>query len=384
MTDWDRVDELRAKGWDWKAIAKEGDVGFSPPEGAKDAGKALRAAYVSRRARAAQRARRRERRSASREEERPPAGGPGPDLLVQMGILVALAGALWYGVASVVPLAAAFVPPFPDLLAVILVGVGLLTAGMVVGVERSFPPWKKYAAVGVAVGLLAPAGAVLGAQSAGVPNLSTAVAPAVGSSWYKAQNDVWASGGKPIVFFFGSLACPYCAASSWALYGALQDFGTLTGTTYSSSSPTDVYPNTPEVSFTGATFTSSYLSLDLREATDNTQITLPPLNVVEQAYVTTYDNGQSIPFYVIGGIYFHRGALLSPTALAPGGTALPAAQVAASLAQKNPNDPVYQAILSAQIYLEAYFVKLDQIAGIAPPTSVTGNSAVMSIVAQIP
>lgn len=384
MTDWDRVEELRAKGWDWKAIAKEGDVGFSPPQGSKDAGKALRAAYVSRKARAAQRARRRERRSTVRTEERRPTGGTLPDLLVQLGVLVALAGALWYAVASVVPLAGAFVAPFPDLLGVILVGIGLLTAGMVVGVERSFPPWRKYAAVGVVVGLLAPAGAVLAAQSAGIPNLSTSVSNAAGSNWYKAENDLWASGGKPVVLFYGSLACPYCAASSWALYAALLDFGTLTGTSYSSSSPTDVYPNTPEVSFAGATFTSAYLGLDIRESTNNQQITLPSLSVVEQAYVNAYDSRQSIPFYLFGGVYFHLGTLVSPSALAPSGSPLPAAQVAASLAQQNPNDSVYQAIHQAQIYLEAYIVKLDERAGITPPSSVTSDSAVMSVVAQIP
>ena len=383
MTDWDRVEELRAKGWDWNSIAKEDDVGFAPPEGAKDPGKALRTAYVNRRARATQRARRRERRSSVRTEERRPTGRTVPDLLIQLGIAVALLGAVWYGVATVFPIAGALVPPFPDVLGVLLVGVGLLTAGMVLGVERSFPAWKKYAVVGLAIGLLAPTAAGLAAQRAGVPNLSTNIVPATGSNWYKAANDVWTSGGRPVIFFYGSVACPYCAATSWALYAALNDFGALSGTTFTSSSPSDVYPNTPEVSFVSATYASAFMTLVLRETDNNQQITLPSLNLVEQAYVSTYNSGQSIPFELVGGVYFHLGSLIAPTAFAPSGTPLTPQAVAQSLGSMNPSDPVYQAIRQAQVYLEAYFVKIDQIAGIVPPASVTNDAAVMAVVAQI-
>ncbi len=84
---------------------------------------------------------------------------------------------------------------------------------------------------------------------------------------------------------------------------------------------------------------------------------------------------------VVGGQYYHLGALVNPATLSPGGTALSPQQVESDLSSGTGS--VYAEISSAMIYLEAYFVKADQKAGISPPSAVLQNSAVMSIVAQI-
>jgi hypothetical protein len=380
MTNWDRVEELRAKGLDWKAIAKDPRVGFTPPKGATNPGRALREAYADRDARAERRAQR-QAELAARDDRKN--WSSMSEALTRVGIVVVLAGAVWSSIAFLVPLVGALIPPFPDLAVATLVGIGLLGAGMVLGVDTAFLPWKKYAAVGIVMGLLAAGMVGLAAQSAGVPSLSASTTQEIGQGWEKAPNSVWSSGGLPVVFFYGSLACPYCAASSWAIYEALSQFGSLSGWSYAASNPSDVYPSTPEVSLVSVSSASTYLSLDVREGNDPQQITLPSLNAVEQAYVNAYNSGGGIPFLVVGGRFIHLGALVDPAALESGGTALTPQQVAQSLANANPSDPVYEAIHQAQLYLEAYFVKIDQAEAITPPSSVTGNSAVAAIVAQI-
>lgn len=380
MTNWDRVEELRAKGLDWKAIAKDPKVGFTPPKVAASPGRALREAYAGRDARAERRAQRQA--DLARRDDRKKRSSM-PEALVRLGLVVVLAAAIWFAIAFLVPLVGALVPPVPDLALATLVGIGLLGAGMVLGIDTAFLPWRKYAAVGIVVGLLAAGVAGLSAQSAGVPSLSTSVVQETGTGWEKAPNSVWSSGGLPVVLFYGSVACPYCAASSWAVYEALSQFGSLSGWSYATSTSSDVYPSTPEVSLVSTSVASTSLSIDIREANDPQQITLPPVSPVEQAYVNAYNTGGGIPFLVVGGVYIHVGTLVDPASLESGGTALTPQHVAQSLANANPSDPVYAAIHQAQLYLEAYFVKIDQAAGITPPTSVAGDPSVAAIVAQI-
>ncbi len=380
MTNWDRVEELRKQGLDWKAISKDPKVGFTPPKDAASPGRALREAYEGRDARAERQARR-EAEVAAKEAQK--GRSSAAESLVRLGIVVALIGIIWSVLAFLVPLLGALVPLFPDLVILTIFGLGLLGAGMVLGVDTAFLPWKKYAALGVVLGIVVAGVAGLAAQSAGVPSLSSAVVPETGAGWEKAPNAVWSSGGLPVLFYYGSVACPYCAASSWAIYEALSQFGSLSGWSYGTSSPTDVYPNTPEVSFVGASLVSSSISIDMRESNDPSTITLPSVNAVEQAYLNAYNTGGGIPFLIVGGVYIHVGTLVDPAALAVGGVPLTPQQVAQSLAAANPGDPVYTVIHTATIYLEAYLVKIDQAAGITPPATVTGDAAVAAIVAQI-
>jgi hypothetical protein len=68
------------------------------------------------------------------------------------------------------------------------------------------------------------------------------------------------TGGKPEVLFIGGEYCPFCAAERWALAAALSRSGTLSGLSLIHSSPTDVYANTPTLSFAKASYTSKYLA----------------------------------------------------------------------------------------------------------------------------
>src|SRR5580658_4754764 len=51
MVDWDRVEQLRSKGWGWDEIADDPKVGFKADSGAGDPGRALRVLYHRRRSR---------------------------------------------------------------------------------------------------------------------------------------------------------------------------------------------------------------------------------------------------------------------------------------------------------------------------------------------
>jgi len=64
--------------------------------------------------------------------------------------------------------------------------------------------------------------------------------------------------GKPEVLYIGAEYCPYCAAERWALIVALGRFGTFSGLQTTTSSSTDIYPNTPTFTFRGATYTSDF------------------------------------------------------------------------------------------------------------------------------
>jgi hypothetical protein len=51
MVDWDRVEQLRSKGWDWDQIAEDEKVGFHPDASVHDPGRALRGLYHRQRSR---------------------------------------------------------------------------------------------------------------------------------------------------------------------------------------------------------------------------------------------------------------------------------------------------------------------------------------------
>ena len=65
--------------------------------------------------------------------------------------------------------------------------------------------------------------------------------------------------GHPEVFYMGAEYCPYCAAERWPMIIALSRFGTFSGLKTTSSSSSDVYPNTPTFTFHGATYVSQYV-----------------------------------------------------------------------------------------------------------------------------
>ncbi|MGI8678260.1 MAG: DUF929 family protein [Jatrophihabitans sp.] len=157
------------------------------------------------------------------------------------------------------------------------------------------------------------------------------------------------SNGKPEVLYVGAEYCPYCAAERWAVAVALSRFGSLHGLGQTTSSPSDVYPSTATLSFHGATYTSSLLTLVARELQSNQVVNggyapLDTLTAAEQATVSKYNappyvkTAGSIPFVDIGGKYVISGASYDPAVL----QAKSHAQIAAALA--DPGSPIARAV----------------------------------------
>jgi hypothetical protein len=131
------------------------------------------------------------------------------------------------------------------------------------------------------------------------------------------------SSGKPELLYMGGEYCPYCAAERWALAAAVSRFGTLSGVSLIHSSPTDVYANTPTLSFAKARYTSKYLAFVpvewFGEAADPStpfgHVYLQQPTAQQQAVFARYGNN-SIPFVDIGNRYVLPQVQYIPSALA--------------------------------------------------------------------
>lgn len=122
--------------------------------------------------------------------------------------------------------------------------------------------------------------------------------------------------GKPRVLYIGADWCPYCAAERWPLAQALSRFGTLSNLGQTASSPTDVDPNTATLSFHGATFSSSTISLTAKEIEDGNRNKLDTVSASDNALWMKLTNNQgSFPFIDIGGKY-QFGVQYDPAILA--------------------------------------------------------------------
>jgi hypothetical protein len=151
------------------------------------------------------------------------------------------------------------------------------------------------------------------------------------------------AGGLPRVLYVGAEYCPYCAAERWAMVAALSRFGTFSGLGQTASSPSDVFPSTPTLTFHGATYSSKYLSFTGKEIQSNQVVNgqyapLDKLTPADQQLMTTYDSGGGIPFIDIGGKYVISGASYDPQTL----HGMTHKQVAAALS--DPTSPVAKAI----------------------------------------
>lgn len=123
------------------------------------------------------------------------------------------------------------------------------------------------------------------------------------------------STGKPEVLYLGAEYCPYCAAERWSLIIALSRFGTFSGLQTTSSSSTDIFPNTPTFTFHAATYTSQYIDFRSVEETDRNQNPLETPTASDQQLVSKYDSGGYIPFVDFGNRYAFNGAMYSPEVL---------------------------------------------------------------------
>jgi len=120
------------------------------------------------------------------------------------------------------------------------------------------------------------------------------------------------STGKPEVFYLGAEYCPYCAAERWPLIIALSRFGTFSGLETTTSSSTDIFPNTVTFTFRNAKYASQYIDFVSVETLDRDQKTLQSPTAAEQQLVTKYDTSGSIPFIDFANQYASTGATYSP------------------------------------------------------------------------
>lgn len=160
------------------------------------------------------------------------------------------------------------------------------------------------------------------------------------------------STGKPEVFYYGGEFCPYCAAERWPIIVALSRFGTWSGLATTSSSSSDVNPNTPTFTFRNATFSSQYIDFRSVEATDRDRKPLQAPTAAEQDLINHYDTGATIPFVDFGNRYALSGATYSPDVLSG------MSWLAISNALTQPGSSQAQAILGSANLITAAVCKL--------------------------
>jgi hypothetical protein len=322
MVDWDRVDELRSKGWDWEKIANDPKVGFHPDASVHEPGRALRSLYH------------RQRLRQERRKEAPTSSVPSKDekekeerrwKLARVGYLLVPIFAIWFAFAYFVPSPVGIVlPAIPYLALGLVVAAFLLLYGLLRSTgDRWSKVYRNTLVMGVVIGLLISGIiATVGVLFFGCPVLqpSTSGSPQTAPGWSAFHGDpTWTKDGRPVFYFYGATWCPYCSASSWPIWKALSGFGTWSGVAYMYSAE----DNIPEADLSGAQLTSSYVVFVPSIDTSGSTGTFPTTsNCVEQAYVSAY-SGSAIPFLVINGQYIHgsgngnpdnaRGTLVQPT-----------------------------------------------------------------------
>lgn len=131
------------------------------------------------------------------------------------------------------------------------------------------------------------------------------------------------AGGKPEVLYVGADFCPYCAAARWPLIVALSRFGTFSGLTTIRSAikngagEAELYPATPTWTFSGARYTSGYLTFTAVETNTNVPdpatgfyTVLQAPTAAQETTLAAYDASGGIPFVDIGNKYVQLDTLV--------------------------------------------------------------------------
>jgi hypothetical protein len=364
VVDWEWVDRRRQEGRSWREIAADPQSGFIVDGSRMAPGRQLRALSRTR-GRGGPDA-----ITPSGERE----GRPRRWTIARVGWLLFSFFAPWTLLAYLLPSPIGVYLPAVPTLGFLSAIVGVLLAwGLFRTSKRWTPVFRQTASIGAAAGLVLAG--ILGsvAFSQGCPVLSPFATGEPGG-WVRVPNGAWASAGSPVLFFFGSVACPYCSATSWAVLGALERLGNVSGIAYDHSSSTDAFPNTPSVVLPDLSVASSYVALDVRESTNDQRISTPAtMQCIEQAYLSGYDPTGGIPFIVLGGTFVHTATLVDPGALA----GLNGSAVQQQIAQHQGS--AYTAISDGQAHLLAYLVWLDG----GRPASVASDPSVAPILAGI-
>lgn len=160
--------------------------------------------------------------------------------------------------------------------------------------------------------------------------------------------------GKPVVLYVGADYCPFCASERWALVVALSKFGNFTGLTYMMSSPSDVYANTPTMSFEKITYTSDYITFQAVETSDRSGNPLQSTTTEQKLLMQLYDSTGGIPFVDIANNYVIAGSQFQPSTF----QGMSWAQISANL--DNPKSQVGKSVdASAATLITAICKSLD-------------------------
>ncbi|HTT25992.1 MAG TPA: hypothetical protein VMH90_03385, partial [Thermoplasmata archaeon] len=187
MVDWEQVERLRGKGWDWSRIAADDKVAFTAESTGGDAGRQLRTLYYQRRSKAQRRTT--EGKAGKSSDEGPDAARP--PILLRIGYLTVPLFGIWAAIALLFPSPAGVYVPGLDLVVVtIIVALVLLFA-----LFRASVKWetalRRPVVIGVVLGLVAAGTVTLVALSQGCPTLTTNSAAGEPNGWDRYANPSW-------------------------------------------------------------------------------------------------------------------------------------------------------------------------------------------------
>lgn len=175
--------------------------------------------------------------------------------------------------------------------------------------------------------------------------------------------------GKPELLYIGAEYCPYCAAQRWPLIIALSRFGTFSGLQTTTSSSSDVYPNTVTFTFRSSTYSSQYIDFRAVETLDRDQNALQTPSASDQAQLNRYDSGGTIPFLDFAGHYASTGAFYTPDSIS-GMSWLAVADVL-----QQADSPQARAIVGSANLITAAICKMDQ----DQPASVCSSATIQNL-----
>jgi thiol-disulfide isomerase/thioredoxin len=189
------------------------------------------------------------------------------------------------------------------------VAVVVVVVAVIVGVVISNRPKDAPAAAAGGAAALATLEKLPASLLDGAPAPSPEQAPAKLQGGAPLTQD-----GKTKVLYIGAEYCPFCAMERWAMIGALSRFGTFTGITETTSSSTDVHPDTPTFSFKDAKYTSDVVAFEAVETQDREGKPLQTLDGENLALFQKFNPGGGIPWVTYGGTNATDGATVDANA----------------------------------------------------------------------
>jgi hypothetical protein len=180
--------------------------------------------------------------------------------------------------------------------------------------------------------------------------------------------------GKPELLYIGAEFCPFCAAQRWSLAIVLARFGTLSGVGLTTSSSSDVFPDTATLTFVHSSYTSSYIEFAEVEETDRNRNPLQSPTAEQQRLFDQLNSRRSIPFSDFGNRWVTIGSGFQPDVL----QGMTWQQIADQL-KNNPQGPAASRILGNANWMTAAVCQ--QLA--SPPDTVCGGPDMTRLRAQL-